>query len=180
MKKTVWKYGLIAGAILSLLMAATLPFMHRIGMEKGAVIGYSGMVLGFLLVFFGIRSYREHIGGGSIGFGRAFAIGALITLIASVCYTATWEVLYFEFMPNAYVEYEQHRVERAQAQGKSEAELAQLRAEAEKSRASYRNPVFIFAITLLEPLPVGLVIALVSAGILRRKAGERATVLESA
>lgn len=169
MKKTVWTFGLISGAIMSVMMIATLPFIDRLGFDKGEVIGYTSMVLAFLLVFFGIRSYRENVGGGTISFGRALAIGVLITAIASVCYTATWEVLYYNFMPDFGTKYEQYALDHARAQGKSEAELAKMHADAQKFAESYRNPVYNSAVTFLEPLPVGLVIALVSAAILKRK-----------
>ena len=74
------------------MMLATIPFMDRIGFDKGEIIGYTTMVLAFLMVFFGIRSYRDTVLDGTIGFGRAFQVGILITLIASVCYVATWQV----------------------------------------------------------------------------------------
>ena len=64
MKKTVLTFGVISGVIISALMLATIPFMHQIGFSRGMVIGYTTMVLAFLLVFFGIRSYRENVGGG--------------------------------------------------------------------------------------------------------------------
>jgi hypothetical protein len=169
MKKTVWTFGLIAGAIMSAMMVATVPFMDRFGFDKGEVIGYTTMVAAFLLVFFGIRSYRDKVAGGTIGFGRALAIGALITAVASACYTVTWEVLYYEVMPDFGAKFGQYQLDRARAQGKSDAELAKMRAEAEKFTESYKNPVFNSAVTFLEPLPVGLVITLVSAGVLRRK-----------
>ena len=66
MKKTVLTFGLISGAISSLLMVASLPFLHKIGFNKGLVIGYTAIVLSFLLVFFGIRSYRDNAGNGQI------------------------------------------------------------------------------------------------------------------
>ena len=84
MKKIVITFGLISGAILSLMMVATIPFMDRIGFQRAEVIGYTTMVLSFLMVFFGIRSYRDAIGG-SITFGRAFKVGILITLISCAC-----------------------------------------------------------------------------------------------
>ena len=172
MKKTVWTFGLISGAIMSLMMVATMRLVDRIGVDKGEVIGYTSMVVAFLLVFFGIRAYRDNVGGGSIGFGRALAVGLLITAIASACYTATWEVLYYNFMPDFAAKYGQAQLEHARAQGKSDAELAKMRADAERFAVMYRNPVINSAITFLEPLPVGVVIALVSAGILARKRRE--------
>jgi len=62
MKKTVLVFGLIAGVLMSVMMLITLPFIDRIGFDRGAVVGYTGMVLSFLLIFFGIRSYRENVG----------------------------------------------------------------------------------------------------------------------
>ena len=178
MKKTIWTFGLIAGAILSLFMVATIPFLDRIGFDKGAVIGYTGMVAAFLLVFFGVRSYRDNVRGGTIGFGRALLVGVAITAVASACYTATWEVLYFKFMPDFAEKYGEYAVQRARSQGKSEAEVAKTRTEMQRFQESYRNPLYNSAVTFLEPLPVGLLISLVSAGILRRKRpdGEAALV----
>ena len=169
MKKTVWTFGLISGAIMSAMMLATIPFMDRIGFDRGAIVGYASMVAAFLLVFFGIRSYRDNVAGGTIGFGRAVAVGLLITAIASACYTATWEVLYFNVMPDFMERYTQYSLDRARADGRSEAELACMRAEAAKFAVSYRNPLFNSAVTFLEPLPVGVLVTLVSAGVLRRR-----------
>ena len=98
MKKIVLTFGLISGAMMALMMFGTLLFINRIGFDKSEIVGYTGIVLAFLLIFFGIRSYRENIGGGRISFGRAFAVGILIALISSVCYMIAWEVIYFNFM----------------------------------------------------------------------------------
>ena len=100
MKKTVLTFGLIGGVVISALMLGTVPFAKKIGFDKAEFVGYTVMVLSFLMAFFGIRSYRENIGSGTISFGRAFTVGALITLITSVCYVVTWEVMYFKLMPN--------------------------------------------------------------------------------
>src|SRR4051812_11193280 len=100
MKKIVFTFGLIAGAVLSGMMLLTLPFQDKIGFDRGAVIGYTTMVLAFLLIFFGVRSYRDTVGAGSISFGRAFSVGALIAFIASACYVATWEFIYFKITPD--------------------------------------------------------------------------------
>jgi len=84
MKKTVLTFGLISSVVSSILMLATVPFLDRIGFDKALIVGYTAIVLSFLLVFFGIRSYRENVGGGQISFGRALSVGLLITLISCV------------------------------------------------------------------------------------------------
>ena len=168
MKKIVLTFGLISGAIMSALMLATVPFMHRIGMSGGLVIGYTTMVLAFLLVFFGIRSYRENVGGGRISFGRALSVGLLIMLITCVFYVVTWEFVYFNFMPDFAEKYAAFALEDARAKGASAAELAKQAEEMKRFQVLYSNIFFNIGLTLLEPLPVGLVMTFVSALILRR------------
>jgi Protein of unknown function (DUF4199) len=175
MKKTVWKFGLIAGGMLSAMMLLVLPFQDAIGFDRGAVVGYTTMVLSFLLVHFGIRSYRDTAGGGSVGFGRAFTVGALIVAVASVCYTATWELVYFELTPDFSAKYEAYEVEKARASGATQEAIDARLADMQRFEAMYRNPLYNAALTFLEPLPVGLLIALVSAGVLRRKRTDAAS-----
>jgi Protein of unknown function (DUF4199) len=171
MRKTVLTFGSISGAILSIMMLATMPFIDRIGFDKGEVIGYTTMVVAFLLIFFGIRSYRDNVAGGSVGFGRAFAVGALIALVASVFYVATWQVVYYKLVPDFGEKYQAHMIEKARADGESQAAIDEKIADAEKYARWFRNPAMNVAVSFIEPLPVGLIIALISAGILRRRVG---------
>jgi hypothetical protein len=170
MKKIVLTFGLIAGAILSAMMAATIPFAERIGFDNGMVIGYTTMVLAFLLVFFGIRSYRENVGGGQISFLRALGVGLLIVAIASICYVITWEIIYHNFLQDFGDKYAAHAIENVRNSGKPPAEIASEIEEMQRMMALYKsNILFNIAITFLEPLPVGLVMTLISALILRRR-----------
>ena len=84
MKKIVLTFGLICGAIISGMFLVTLPFHDAIGFDRSLILGYTTMVLAFLLIFFGVRSYRDTIGGGRVGFGRALAVGSLIAVVASL------------------------------------------------------------------------------------------------
>jgi hypothetical protein len=169
MKKTVLTFGLIAGAMLAVFMVATVPFIYRIGFDYGLVLGYTGMVLAFLLVFFGIKSYRDNVAGGSITFGRAFKVGILIVLISSVCYVITWEILYFNFLPDFADKYTAYMVEKERASGASAEEIAEVVASANSMRWILDNPLTNAAVAFLEPLPVGLLMTLISAAILRRR-----------
>lgn len=169
MKRTVWTFGLIAGGILSLMMAITIPFHDAIGFDKGEVIGYTTMLGAFLLIFFGVRSYRDNVAGGSVSFGRAFSVGALIAVVAALCYVATWQVIYFNFAPDFLAKYQAHAIEKERASGASQAEIDKKVADMQKFAELYKNPAINAAITLVEPLPIGLIVALISAGILRRR-----------
>ena len=170
MKKTVLTFGLISGVFSSLMMVATVPFLHKIGSSKGLVIGYTAIVLSFLLVFFGIRSYRDNVGNGQISFTKAFTVGIFITLISCMFYVATWEVLYFNVLPRDFMDkYGTQTIEKLKASGASAAAVEAKAQELEKFKEQYKNPVFNSLMTFIEPFPVGLVITLISAGVLRRK-----------
>jgi hypothetical protein len=169
MKKTVLTFGLISGAVMAVMMFATLPFVERIGFDKGYVIGYTTMILAFMLVFFGIRSYRENVGQGHITFGRAFAVGILITLIACVCYVVAWEILYFNFMPDFLDKYSSYVIEKARVSGANQQAIDSQLQQMKNFKAMYDNPLINAAITFTEPFPVGLIVTLISAAILRKK-----------
>ena len=160
---------------MSVLMAATVPFADRIGFDNSLVVGYTIMVVAFLLVFFGIRSYRENVGGGQISFVRAFSVGILIVFIASVMYVITWEIIYFNFLPDFGDKYAAHILEKARAAGASPEQLAAETENMNEMKAILKNPLLNAAFTLLEPLPVGIVLTLVSAAILRKRHKEPQT-----
>ena len=169
MKKTVFVFGVISGTILAGMMVATLPFLEKIGQDKGLIIGYTTMVLAGLLVYFGIRSYRENFGGGKLSFGRAFVVGILISLIANCFYVATWEILYHKFMPDFAEKYSAQMIERAKTSGSSQQKIDEVKRQAEDFQRSYHNPVYVIGMTFLEVFPPFLLITLISAAILRRK-----------
>jgi hypothetical protein len=168
MQKTILKFGFLAGAILAAAMIVTLPFLEKIG-DWAYVLGYTTMVLAFLMTYFGVRSYRDTVGRGAVTFGRALLIGAAITGIASCCYVATWEVIYYKFTPDFAEKYAARQIEKTRASGASAAALAKTEQEMEQFKEMYKNPVSNVAMTFLEPLPVGIVMTLVAAGMLRRR-----------
>jgi hypothetical protein len=170
MKKIVLTYGLIAGFILAAFMAVMVPLATsgRASFENAEVVGYSSMVLAFVAVFLGIRSYREK-NGGTITFGRALGIGLLITLITSVIYVTTWEVIYWNFLPDFADKYAAFSIAKLQAKGAPAAEIAKARADMAQFKVLYKNPLFNIGMTFVEVFPVGFLMTLISAAILRRK-----------
>lgn len=169
MRKIVLTYGLIAGVTLSAMLLVTLAFQEQIGFDQGAIVGYTSMVIAFLMVFFGVRSFRDNVEGGSVTFGRAFAVGLMIAVVASVCYVATWEIAYYQFVPDFGDKYAAYAIEKARQSGATDAEIATQVKEMAEFNERYKNPLVNIAITLLEPLPVGIAFALVTAGVLGRR-----------
>ena len=176
MKKTVLTFGLISGAILALMIVGSMPFEAKIGFAKAEIIGYTTLVLAALLVFFGVRSYRENVSGGRLAFGKGFAVGILITLVSSFLYVATWEITYFGFMPDFGDKYAALMIDRAKASGASQQTIDKKIQEAQQFSKNYRNPVMNIGYTFMEVFPVGLAAALLSSAILRRKAAKQAAV----
>jgi Protein of unknown function (DUF4199) len=170
MKKTVLTFGLISGLMISVLMGGSLLVADKIGSGHSMVLGYTMMVASFLLIYFGIRSYRDNDLAGQISFGRAFACGILITLITTVCYVAMWEIVYFNFIPHFMDSYFAAEIHKAQSSGLDPAAIAAQVAAIQHSQQLYQNPFVNMAYTFMEPFPVGVIITLVSAAVLRRKA----------
>ena len=170
MKRTVLIFGFISGAISTVLMFLTLPLINNgtINHDNGYLIGYTSIFLSCLLVFFGIRSYRDSHGG-TISFGRGFAVGILITLISCICYVASWEVLYHNFMPDFMDKYAAHEIAKMKAKGATDAAVAAKTKEMEQFKKLYANPLVSSAMTFIEPFPVGLLMTLISAAVLRRR-----------
>jgi hypothetical protein len=167
MRKIVLTFGLIAGAILSVMML--IQFQFQIGFDEGAIIGYTTMVLAFLMVFFGVRSYRDNVAGGSVTFGRAFAVGLLITIVASVCYVATWQFVYYRLVPDFGDKYAAYAVEKTKRSGATDAQVAAKTREMTELNQMLKKPLVNIALTFVEPLPVGVLFTLITAVALSRK-----------
>ena len=169
MKKTVLTFGLVSGAVAAVLMSLLVFFADRIGFDRAVIVGYTTIVVSLLLVPFGIRSYRENVGGGHITFGRAFAVGILITLISCICYVVAWEIVYYNFLPDFVEKYGAYMVEKARAAGANQQAIEATVQEMKNMKTMLDNPLINAAMSFIEPFPVGLIITVVSAAILRKK-----------
>ena len=171
MRKIILIYGLIAGAIVSGLMFASWPFWESgaLNFENGEFVGYTTMVISLSMVFFGVKSCRDYHFNGSISFWQAVKVGVLITLIASVMYALAWEVSYHTVAADFTEKMWQHYLEKMKSETKNETELKAAMEQMESFKEWYKNPVLRFGITLTEILPVGIIITLISALLLRKK-----------
>jgi hypothetical protein len=170
MKKTVLTFGIISGVIVAVLMGVNTIFAERIGFDRAIIAGYTAMLVAFLLVFFGIKSYRDNVGNGEISFGRAFTVGILITLITCAFYVVSWEILYYTVLSDFPEKYGNYVIEKERASGATPEQIAQKLEEVKEMKAMLDNPLIAPALIFVaEPLPVGLVMTLISAAILRKR-----------
>lgn len=172
MKKNVLVFGLISGLVVSTIMAFSMIYMSKNpDLKTGAssmVIGYLSMLLAFSLIFVAIKNYRDKQNGGVISFGKAFGMGLLIALIASTMYVIMWAIVYNNFMPDYMDKYCAQMIEEARATS-TPAQLQQTIDQMNKYKEMYKNPLFFALFTYMEILPVGLLVSLVAALILKRK-----------
>jgi hypothetical protein len=173
MKKIIIVYGFIAGILVSILMLFTTNYISHcegnIDYDTSMLIGYASMLVAFSLVFVGIRNYRNNYNGGIISFGKAFKIGLFMVLIASTMYVIAWMIDYFVFVPDFLEKYSAHMIDELKATGASQAEIEKQTKEMSDFAVMYKNPFFNAMMTYMEILPVGLLVALVSSIILKRK-----------
>lgn len=173
MKKIVLTYGLIGGIIISAMMFLTLA-TGKHDWENGYWIGYTTMVIALSTIFFGVKTYRDKHLGGSIPFGKAFAMGLYITLIASTFYVASWLVISGNSKEDFMADYYKHQQAELEKSGRPAAEIAEeLRKTREFGELYNNNPAVKIGMTYLEILPVGLLISLICAGILKRRGAEQ-------
>lgn len=171
MKKIILVYGTLAGVIVGAMFFVTAPLYDRgvINFDNGMWVGYTSMVIALSLIFFGVKSYRDSHSGGSITFGKAFKIGILVTVVASVIYALSWEVAYRTVSKGFSEKMKAYYVANLQKEITDEATLKIELEKQDQLWEMYKNPVVRFGMTLLEIFPVGLIISLLSAGLLRKK-----------
>ena len=171
MKKIVLTFGLISGAIVSAMFMITMPLYKNgtLSMDNGEIIGYSTMVISLSLIFFGIKSYRDNHLSGVIKFGKAFQVGLLIAVIASLFYAISWEFTFNFFMPDFMDQYADMCITKAKTGGAGPAEIQKVMDQINAMKEIYKNPFLRFGMTLMEIFPVGVLIALISAGVLRKR-----------
>src|SRR4029077_16509782 len=145
MQKIVLRYGVLSGVILMSLSAVVLA----INVDHSEIVGYTAMVLAFLLVFFGVRKYGDTVGGGAIGFGKAFQVGLLISLITCAMYVIAWEIAYFKFFPHFLDHYNVNVIAKMRTSGASEAAIREKTTKLAELAKSYSNPIFNSAITFM-------------------------------
>jgi Protein of unknown function (DUF4199) len=165
--RTIVVYGVIGGLIVAVGMLLGMFAVPDGGGAVGMVVGYLTMLVALTMVFIGVRSYRDTVGGGVIRFWPAFGLGLAIAFVASLFYVATWEIYMWQTGYTFMDDYVAGTIADMQAQGKTAAEIAAFSSEMEAFKLHYAQPLFRMAITLSEIAPVGLLVSLVSAAVLR-------------
>jgi hypothetical protein len=169
MYRTILTYGLIAGAIVGapLFLMGTLMADNPPTGAVGMAIGYLIMLIAFTTIFVGMKRRRDHELGGVIRFWPALGLGVGIALVGSLVYVLAWEAVLVVNGGDFIAMMSERMLAEREAAGTSAAELSALRAQMAQMAELYANPLARMAITLTEVLPIGLLVSLVSAALLR-------------
>ena len=170
MKKIILVYGSIAGAItiavISLSVSVWEPeTSHTANTEW---VGYLVMIAALSLIFFGVKSYRDNELGGVISFWDAAKVGLGIAAVAGIIYVLGWELFLGVSGQDFMAVYADSYISQLQMDGASAAEIEEATALMGRYKEMYKNPFTRMGITFMEIFPVGLVISLISAGLLRK------------
>ena len=170
MKKIVLVCGGIAGLIVSAMgVISTAVFCASGDFQSGMVYGYTSMIIAFSLIFVGVKNFRDKYNNGVVSFGKAFKVGIFIALVASTFYVISWLINFHFFMPDFYEKYSIRILDQLKASGASATTIAEKTAEMTKMTEWSKNELFVIIMTYVEILPVGLIVTLIAALILKRK-----------
>ncbi len=171
MKRIILTYGLIAGGIVGGMLLITMPMYEKgiLKFENGQLLGYSTMVISLSLIFFGVKSYRDREGKGVITFGTALKVGLLISLVAALMYALCWEISYNTMSGDFLKQMTEQQIAKMKNDGATEIAMQEAAKQQEEFATIYKNPIFRFGITLMEIFPVGILISLLSAALLKKK-----------
>ncbi len=167
MIRTLLSFGAAAGLVVVLPMAVALAAPGASGAIETPLAGYLVMILALSLIFIGVKRHRDLALGGVIRFGPAFLVGLGIGALASVVYVIGWEIslaaTHFAFVDS----YARATLDAARAKGASPAALARVADQMASFKAQYADPLYRLPMTFVEIFPVAVVIALISAALLR-------------
>ena len=167
MFRKILSYGLIAGLIVGVpLFALTVATKDHLP-EPGMALTYLVMLIALSTVFVAIKRRRDVDLGGVIKFWPALGLGLGISVVAGVVYVLAWEAACAITHVDFAAGYAKAQIAQQQAKGVSAEALAKFTAEMEQFKVQYANPLFRLPMTLIEIFPVGVLVSLVSAGLLR-------------
>jgi hypothetical protein len=168
MFKKILFWGLIAGLVAGGALSAITVFLAGEQMlSYGMVIGYTTMLIALSAVFLGIKRHRDEALGGVIRFWPAFGMGLGISVVAGIVYVIAWEATQVWAGIDFATDYAKFLIEERKAAGASAAELAKFAAEMDDFKVMYANPLYRLPMTFSEIFPVGVLVSLVSAALLR-------------
>jgi len=169
MKKTVLKFGLISGGSITAMYVLLCLARNSGNLDISEILMYAGVVLLFIMVFLGVKSYRDSERSGFITFGKAFKVGILISLVSSLCCAILWMILFKPIFKDFMKQHSAALMEKLRSSGASVEEIAAKNGEMLKHAELYENPFLRAGIIFIQGFPVEAFMTVIASFILKKK-----------
>jgi len=168
MKKVILRTGIYCSLALIVFFLITLGIGKKLSFELQEVIGYVGIILCLIFVYFGIRQYRDKVNGGTLSFGQGIKVGLLIVLLPALLF-GIFDVVYSTYINpgfyDAYCSAQLAKLQESVPAAEYEVKSKQIKAQMELFR---NNPLFQFIVMALTVIIVGFILTVISTLILRK------------
>lgn len=169
MKKILFNYGIIGGAIISALMAfSILKYNDVVNFNDNMIYGFSIMLIAFVLPFISVWKLRKS-SAEDFQFKKAIVLGLGVSLIASIMYVLTWEVVFNVYIPNFMEKYSEFCIKQLVDSGASADAIAAKQSEMAHQTIMYVKGWYRMGLTFMEVFPVGLIASFIAALTIRKR-----------
>ncbi len=171
MGKIALIYGVISGLVLVASFGFTIPNEGEIDFKRGETVGMVVMVVSLGLILFAIRAYRKALDTSVFSFGQGFRVGILTTLIASIIYVGGWMIFFESVGDNFTTQYKEYYITQIGSNETLTDEEKEIQiSEFENGVDEYtKNAGTRMLMTFTEIFPIGFLITIISALLLRKK-----------
>lgn len=170
MKKTIIRYGVTSGLLISVFMVISMYLYSKqgFGFSGSMYYGFGTMLVSLSLIYFAIRKYRE-LEPEKYKYGTALLIGLGVSLVCALMYVISWEIIFNNFFPDFMQQYSEYCINQKVASGESAENIAKFKSEMATQSEMYKQPLYRIAFTFVEIFPMGLLVSLVSPLLVRKR-----------
>ncbi len=155
-KRSVWKETLNYGIILGLITVGLSLLTYMFDLTFKTWVLWPSLLISILVLFFLLRSYRDHYNNGNISFGKAVGAGVVINLYAAIIAAIYIYVLYAFIDPGLVDKSIAVQEERFIARGMPEAAID----KALEMQAKLMKPWFTALMSIINGVFYGLILSL--------------------
>lgn len=169
MKKIILTYGIVSGALISILMATSvLMFKDGTDFNDNMIFGIIIMIVALLIAFLAVWKFRK-VDNEKYNYKRAFLVGLGVSFISSLMYVLTWEVVYNFYFPDFMEKYSEYCVKQLADSGASADAVTAKQTEMANQATMYKHTWYRMLLTFAEVFPLGVVASLVAPLIFRKR-----------
>ncbi len=169
MKKTILTFGPVSSVMMAAMYVLFCMARDSGNVFISQILTYTAVFLLFMMLFFGIKYYRDKAHSSFISFGKAIRVGIYISLASSLCSAMIWMLLYEPVFKDFMTDHTAALIEKLNVSGASIADIAAKKEEIIKHNELYNNPFLRAGIIFVQGFPVEIIMAVIAAFVLKKK-----------